>query len=288
MKSDKKKNDKKSNQNIYIILGALVVLGLIIGGYWYFTKEVDYKTVPVGNAKSPTEAYKMLFAAVKSKDVEKIKAMMSENTKAFAEFVAAQQKKSVDEVFANGFTATTFAEKLPQMRDERIKDGFGAVEVINPQKIWEDLPFLYESLITVESAGNNREAVLAIVKGDMKIPEDKAEEFLNALPQTIGGYTNVQAENIRQKLAEAGASVQVKNVGWKLAVGDAFKGNWERPGPGQAAREQEAANMANNNMIPMFPANNANNANVQIITPKNSGIVNKNVPKSVNPANVNR
>jgi hypothetical protein len=236
--------------------------------------------MPITFAKTPTEAYKMLFGAVKSKDPEKIKQIISENSKAFAEFVGAQQKKSIEEVISNGFTTTTFSETLPPMRDERIKDGFGALEVLNDKKIWEDLPFIYESLITVETAGNNREAVLAIVKENLKIPEDRAEEFVNALPQTIGGFTDVQAEEIKQKMTQAGAVVAVKNVGWKLAIGDMFRGTWERPGIGQATREQEAANAANNNLIPVMPLNgNANNMNVQVITPTNGNIVNKNVPQ---------
>lgn len=70
---------------------------------------------------------------------------MSKNSLSFAEFVAGQQQKPIEEVLKNGFTATTFAETLPEIRDERIKDNFGAVEVWNAQdKRWEDLPFIFE------------------------------------------------------------------------------------------------------------------------------------------------
>ncbi|MBS1794347.1 MAG: hypothetical protein JSS81_10865 [Acidobacteria bacterium] len=101
--------------------------------------------VPVGNAQTPTEAYKMLFAAVKSQDPAKIKLMLSKGTMGLAGMAADQQKKPVDEVVKNGFTATTFADNYPQMRDERIKDNFGALEVWNEkEKKWEDLPFMYE------------------------------------------------------------------------------------------------------------------------------------------------
>lgn len=94
---------------------------------------------------SPTEAYKQLYAAVKSKDVEKIKAVMSKSTLGFAQMVAARQNSPIEKVFENGFTATTFAESLPEIRDERIKGEYGAVEVWNEKdKRWEDLGFVYE------------------------------------------------------------------------------------------------------------------------------------------------
>ena len=95
---------------------------------------------------SLSAAYARLFTAVKAKNPEAIKREMSEATHKFAESVANQQKKTVEEVISNGFTATTFSATLPQMRDERIKDNFGALEVMNLQtKQWEDLPFVFEN-----------------------------------------------------------------------------------------------------------------------------------------------
>src|SRR5215813_7345221 len=73
------------------------------------------------NDDSPTGAYKRLFAAVKSKNTEAIKAVCSKKTIDLANFAASKQNKPVDQVFANGFTATTFADSLPEIRDERIK-----------------------------------------------------------------------------------------------------------------------------------------------------------------------
>lgn len=94
---------------------------------------------------TPTEAYKRLFAAVKSKNTDAIKAEMSKTTQEFTEFVAAQQKKTVEEVYANGYSQTTFAETLPQIRDERIKDKMGALEVWNAKESkWDDVPFIRE------------------------------------------------------------------------------------------------------------------------------------------------
>ena len=94
---------------------------------------------------TPTDAYKRLFAAVKSKNTESIKNEMSAATQAFAGFVGKQQNKTIDEVYANGFTQTTFAETLPEIRDERVKGKMAAIEVWNAKSnIWEDLPFVRE------------------------------------------------------------------------------------------------------------------------------------------------
>jgi hypothetical protein len=101
--------------------------------------------VPVGNAQTPSEAYRMLFAAVKSQDTAKIRSMMSKGSMGLAEMASGQQKKPIEEVLKNGFTETTFVDDYPQIRDERIKDTMGAVEVWNAQrKQWDDIPFILE------------------------------------------------------------------------------------------------------------------------------------------------
>jgi hypothetical protein len=100
---------------------------------------------PTGGAATPTDAYKQLFAAVKSKDIEAIKRNFSKKTNEFALMAAERQNSPVEKVYANGFTATTFAESLPQVRDERIAGDMGAVEVWNSKESrWEDLPFVKE------------------------------------------------------------------------------------------------------------------------------------------------
>ena len=94
---------------------------------------------------TPTEAYKRLFAAVKSKNPDAIRKELSAKTREFARAVAARQKQSEEQVIANAFTATTFAESLPEIRDERVKDNMGAVEVWNSaDSRWEDIPFVRE------------------------------------------------------------------------------------------------------------------------------------------------
>lgn len=114
---------------------------------------------PSAAADSPGEAYKRLYAAVKAKNTDAIKAEMTQKTQEFAQMVAGRSNKPIEKVFENGFTATTFAEALPEVRDERKHsvpqknpDGgetiieMGAVEVYNAaEKRWEDLPFALEN-----------------------------------------------------------------------------------------------------------------------------------------------
>lgn len=94
---------------------------------------------------TPTEAYKQLYAAVKSKDTEAIKKHLSKKTIEFGASAAARSGTTVEKMYENGFTATTFSATLPTIRDERVKDNMGAIEVWNTdQRVWEDLPFISE------------------------------------------------------------------------------------------------------------------------------------------------
>lgn len=172
--------------------------------------------VPAGKASSPTEAYKMLYTAVKAKKPADIKKMLSKNTITFAEGVSAQAKKSFDEQIRNGFTRTTFADEMPAIRDERINGNFGAVEVFNPQDSrWEDLPFILE------------------------------------------------------------------DGGWKLAVGDVFRGTWKRPGVPRSVRESRNANASGgNNLVPYGNLN----GNVNTDTVNTVPIVPKPMPGNAQPA----
>lgn len=98
-----------------------------------------------GGRDTPTEAYKRLFAAVKSKDTEAIKRQLSKKSISLAEMSTQQFNKTIDQAFENGMTATTFSETLPPLRDERINDNMGALEVWNVKdKKWEDVPFVFE------------------------------------------------------------------------------------------------------------------------------------------------
>ena len=112
-------------------------------------------TQPAGAAQTPTEAYKMLYAAVKSKETEKIKQMMSKDSIGLVEMQAAKTNQPVEKVFSNGLTATTLSASLPQIRDERVNGDFGAIEVWNEkQREWEDLPFVKEDGAWKLAVGN--------------------------------------------------------------------------------------------------------------------------------------
>jgi len=101
-------------------------------------------TAPTGGGgETPTDAYKKLYAAVKGKDVEAIKLQLTKKTIEFGK-MAGEKNKNPD-IYINGFTATTFAESLPTMRDERVNGDMGALEVWNSRDSrWEDLPFIKE------------------------------------------------------------------------------------------------------------------------------------------------
>jgi hypothetical protein len=131
------------------------------------TPEVKPPTmtdVPVGNAQTPSEAYRMLFAAVKSQDSAKIKSMLSKSSIGLGEMASGQQKKPFEEVIKNGFSETTFVDSYPQMRDERVKGEFGAVEVWNEtRKQWDDIQFILED-------GSWKLAIGDVFRGTWKSP----------------------------------------------------------------------------------------------------------------------
>lgn len=94
---------------------------------------------------TPTAAYKRLYTAVKSKDIEGVKKELTRKTIEFGATSAQRYGTAPEKMYENGFSATTFAASLPEIRDERVKDNMGAVEVWNSQETkWEDLPFMLE------------------------------------------------------------------------------------------------------------------------------------------------
>ncbi|MGB7069693.1 MAG: hypothetical protein WBD22_09385 [Pyrinomonadaceae bacterium] len=99
----------------------------------------------VNSVETPTEGYKRLYNAVKSKNTDSIRKELTKGTLAFAESVAQRQNSPLEKVLQNGFTATTFSETLPEIRDERLSDTMGAIEVRNTKdNRWEDLPYILE------------------------------------------------------------------------------------------------------------------------------------------------
>lgn len=145
----------------------------------------------------------MLFTAVKAKKSEDIKLMLSKDTLKFAEGAAAQTKKSLEEQIKNGFTRTTFANEMPPIRDERIKDEMGAVEVYNEaEKKWENLPFVLED-------GGWKLAIGNLFFGTWKSPgesrsmkEQKIANTMNGNRLVPYGNTNFNANTFNQKPIE--------------------------------------------------------------------------------------
>jgi hypothetical protein len=171
--------------NVLRILTLCIVLagsGLFIAS----CGEVSSSTSAGPGGATPTEAYKKLYAAVKSKNIDAIKSNLSKKTIDFATMVSGKNNTPLEKVFENGFTATTFADSLPEIRDERVNENMGNVEVWNSKdKRWEDLPFILEDggwrlavgdlfAGTFKSAGKGRaqkEAEAAnVMSGDSVVP----------------------------------------------------------------------------------------------------------------------
>lgn len=137
---------------------------------------------------TPTESYKKLYEAVKAKNVEATKGLMSKQTFGFAEGVAQRQNITLEKVFENGFTATTFSPTLPEIRDERIKDGFGSVEVYNSKDSrWEDLPFVLED-------GTWKLAIGDLFANTFKLP-GKGRSILEMEAANASGNTQMTVVN---------------------------------------------------------------------------------------------
>lgn len=162
------------------------------------------ETIEVGQAKTATEAYKMLYTAVKSKETDKIKLMFSRSSNQFVEGVAGQQKKDISEVYKNGLTATTFAEAMPEIRDERVKGNFAKVEVYNERdKIWEDLPFILED-------GGWKLAVGDLWANTFEDPGPSKAKLEDASTNTMVPYDPADANNAAQVPPPANPANQTK------------------------------------------------------------------------------
>ena len=202
-----KKIRKKSK--LPYIIGLVIVLGAIGFGGWYLLSKQQTaspanpgsETIAAGNPQTPTEAYKKLYAAVKNKNTAEIRTVMSKDSIGLAQMQAGQSKKKIEDVLANAFTSTTFADQLPPIRDERIKGKFGAIEVYDySKKQWQDLPFVIEDGAwklavgnlfagTFESPGKGRamiERENANAAGDTKmVPYGNGNVNTNVKPKII-------------------------------------------------------------------------------------------------------
>ncbi|MBK9163842.1 MAG: hypothetical protein IPM21_08015 [Acidobacteria bacterium] len=157
--------------------GLFVVLGLV--GTMLACGDAALK----GGGASATEAYKKLYEAVKSKNTEAIKSNMSKKTLEFAEMVAARNNTPIEKVFENGFTATTMADSLPEIRDERTGDEFAAVEVWNGRdNKWEDIGFVNEDGVWKLAVG---EMFGGTFKSPGKGRDQREKEAANAVGNTM-------------------------------------------------------------------------------------------------------
>lgn len=219
---------KKPSASLLPLAGIVAVLGLILGLFWWnsgksaknptnktadsnsaktanfsaddpnLNKPPTHTDYPVGNAQTPSEAYRMLFAAVKSKDSAKIKSMLSKGSQGLAEYAAGMQKKTIEEVIRNGFSETTFADDFPQMRDERIKGGYGAVEVWSEQgKKWIDIPFVLEDGSWKLAVGDQFGGKWESPGKGMAILEQENANANN--PNLVNGMPNVNGADFKGK-----------------------------------------------------------------------------------------
>ena len=156
---------------------------------------------------TPTEAYKRLYAAVKAKNTEGIKAEFSKKSIATAESQAARSKVPIEEVYKNGFTATTFSETLPEIRDERVKGDMGAVEVWNARdKIWEDLPFIREASGWKLAVGDAFAGTWKRPGPGRSLREMEAANIANGTNGVINASPNVNMNDEIRKLANRNAN----------------------------------------------------------------------------------
>jgi hypothetical protein len=149
---------------VWKICGLSLVLAFALLSFSCDSAQQSAANQEAVKANTPSDAYRALYAAVKAKNNTKIQQLWSNNTVGFAGYVAEQYKEPLEKVFENGLTATTFADTLPQMRDERVNGNFAAVEVYSQKdNRWEDIPFILED-------GGWKLAVGDEVKGTYKSP----------------------------------------------------------------------------------------------------------------------
>jgi hypothetical protein len=188
------------------IISSFFLLALALFSFSCQKQQAGNSSTPAAapevKAGTPTEAFKVIFAAVKAKDSERIKQMMSKGTLAFAEGYAAQSKQTMDEALRNGFTGPALADSLPEMRDERVKDNFGAVEVFNPKENrWEDLPFVLED-------GGWKLAVGDVFQDTYKKPGKSIGEMETKIPNVSDFPTNIPGNQKMPPISNANKPIQ--------------------------------------------------------------------------------
>lgn len=141
------------------------------------------------NNSSPSDAYKQLYAAVKSKNIEEIKKHLTKKTIDFGAMSAQRYGTPAEKMYENGFTATTFSETLPTIRDERINENMGAIEVWNSKESkWEDLPFIFED-------GSWKLAMGELFAGTFKSPGKGRDLIEKEAANAVAGGPTIQGIN---------------------------------------------------------------------------------------------
>ncbi len=157
-------------------------------------------------AQSPTEAYKLLYAAVKAKNTAQIRQLMSKSSLGLAEFSASQQKKTADQILENGLVAPTLADSITEIRDERVKDTFGAIEVFNTKdNRWEELPFILED-------GGWKLAVGDLFQDTYKSPGKSANQLADEASNTMTTAPSNKTANNSAAVDQKDKSVEVPKI----------------------------------------------------------------------------
>jgi len=172
-------------------------------------------TAPIVKAQSPTEAYKMLYAAVKAKDKAAIRQLMSKGSLGLAEMSAGQQKKPIDAILENGLVAPTLADKITEIRDERVKGNIGAVEVFNPKdNRWEDLAFVLEDgswkLAVGDLFANTFDPNQTLPKGKGQIEMDASNKGMPMPSGSVTKFPDVSNTNTAVKTSPPGGTKSVE------------------------------------------------------------------------------
>jgi len=139
----------------------IILLGVVVIAIVAIVFVVRSRGPKPGDQSTPTLAYKALFEAVKKKDPQAIKKVLSKGTLEMMETYASMQKKTLDQIVENGLTETTFAPKLPATRNEKITGDVAILEVKNEKTgQWDALPFAKED-------GNWKLAIDTYFRGTM-------------------------------------------------------------------------------------------------------------------------
>ena len=134
------------------------------------------------SAGTPTESYKALFNAVKKKDSEGIKRLLSKSTIDFIKGTSAMQKITFEKAIENGLTESAMGAALPEICNERIEGEWAALEVKPANGKWEDLPFHLEDGVWKLAVGDVFQGTYKVTSKPKCIPPPAMPEVTNPGP----------------------------------------------------------------------------------------------------------